>query len=450
MSEDILNKESIELSQGEKIELLSEDVQEIMGHVPNWIVRRGVTVILITLIMLIAGSFVFKYPDVITSDIVITSENPSTSIVARSSGKIDNLLVKNQQTVQQGEVLAVLENAANSVHVTDLKHQLEVFSAFFTSPLGSFEGGFPINYSLGTVQTAFSSFQRQFQNYQDFLKTDLIGKKIHSVRLQYQDYGEYGKKLKEQAFNQEKALVLTRNQLSRDSSLFAGGTISVADYEKSEQSYLKEENSYQNLLATVANTQMQMNLLNYQVIDLETQQSDLVKTSLNTLKEAFDNLKAAITEWEKQYVLISPIEGKVSFNQYWTKYQYIRAGEIVFTVVPLVPRKIIGRVKLPVSGSGKVKTGQKVLIRLANYPNTEFGMLEGKLELVSLVPEITDIGAVYTAIVSLPAVLITNYGNMIPFSQEMQGTAEIVTDNLSLFDRLINPVKSAYHKGVHK
>lgn len=282
------------------------------------------------------------------------------------------------------------------------------------------------------------------------MKTDLIGKKIFSIRQQYKDYGNYADKLKAQATNQEKALVMTRNQLLRDSSLFAAGAFSVADYEKSEQSYLKEKNSYQNLLATVANTQMQMNLLNYQVIDWESQQSEKVKTSLNTLKEAFDNLKVAINEWEKMYVLISPIEGRVTFNQYWTKYQYIRAGEIVFTVAPTVPQNIIGRVKLPVSGSGKVKVGQKVLIQLSNYPYTEFGMLEGKLESVSLVPEITDQGAEYTAIVSLPIDLITNYGNKLPFSQEMQGTAEIITDDLSLFNRLINPVKSAYHKGVNK
>src|ERR1035437_494880 len=122
----------MELSQSEKIELLSEDVQEIMGHVPPWLVRWGITVFFIVLLGIIAGSFVFKYPDVITSSVVIISENPPAAIVAHTNGKIDYLFVENEKQVKPGETLAILENTANHDQVAELKSKLNQLSLLFT------------------------------------------------------------------------------------------------------------------------------------------------------------------------------------------------------------------------------------------------------------------------------------------------------------------------------
>ena len=251
-----------------------------------------------------------------------------------------------------------------------------------------------------------------------------------------------------QARNQEKTVQLNYLQFKRDSSLYTGGVIAPAEFEKSEQSYLQVKNSYQSLQASLANTQMQVNQLNYQVIDLQSQKMDQSRRLLNALKEAYDNLKATIAEWEKAYILSSPIEGKVTFTRFWNKNQYVMAGDIVFTVVPGKPQRILGRVKLPSTGSGKVKVGQMVHIQLENFPYTEFGMLDGKVESMSLIPESNQQGVFYTAEISLPRGLTTNYGKTLPFNQEMQGTAEIITKNLTLFERFINPIKSALKKSM--
>jgi hypothetical protein len=101
-----------------------------------------------------------------------------------------------------------------------------------------------------------------------------------------------------------------------------------------------------------------------------------------------------------------------------------------------------------VAGSGKLKTGQHVLVRLDNFPYMEFGMLEGKLESLSQVPESSQQGVFYTAEIFFPDGLITNYKKTLPFQQELQGSAEIITQNLSLFDRLISPMKSAIKKSI--
>ena len=432
------------ISEIEKIELLSEDVQEIMGQVPHWMVRWGITVIFSVVILIVAGSFVFKYPDVISSTVVIISENPSASIVARTSAKIDNIFVQNEKIMKRGEVLAILENSANYQHVFDLKNKLDEFGTFFNSPSNSKPLTFPTGHSLGQVQSAFSNFQRLYSEYLNFLSVDVNQKKIIAIQYQYSDYESYTYRLKNQATNQEKSMQLTRKQFLRDSTLFRGGVIAVSEYEKSEQTFLQVKNAYQGLLASIANTQMQMNQLSYQVIDLESQQMEQGQSRINSLKESFDNLHAVIADWEKVFVLVSPVDGKVAFNRYWSKNQFVTSGETVFTIVPSLPQRILGRAKIPVAGSGKIKVGQRVLVRLDNFPYMEFGMLEGKLLSISQVPETSQQGAFYTAEISFPGGLLTNYKKTLPFQQELQGSAEIITQNLSLFDRLINPFKSAF------
>ena len=52
------------MEDGKDIELRSEAVQEVMGHVPSWIVRWGITVLSLVVLMLVVGSFFFRYPDV--------------------------------------------------------------------------------------------------------------------------------------------------------------------------------------------------------------------------------------------------------------------------------------------------------------------------------------------------------------------------------------------------
>jgi HlyD family secretion protein len=243
-------------------------------------------------------------------------------------------------------------------------------------------------------------------------------------------------------------LELTRKQFLRDSSLYQNGVIALAEYEKSEQTFLQVKNAHQSLLASVANNNMQMNQLTYQIVDLESQQMEQIQTKINALKESYDNLKAVIADWEKTFVLISPVEGKITFNRFWSKNQFVTSGETVYTIVPSLPQRIIGRAKIPVAGSGKLKTGQHVLVRLDNFPYMEFGMLEGKLESLSQVPESSQQGVFYTAEIFFPDGLITNYKKTLPFQQELQGSAEIITQNLSLFDRLISPMKSAIKKSI--
>ena len=104
-------------------------------------------------------------------------------------------------------------------------------------------------------------------------------------------------------------------------------------------------------------------------------------------------------------------------------------------IVPNSSSKPIGKVNLPILHSGKVKIGQNVKITLDNYPYMEFGMLEGKVSNISLMPDSENM---YLVDVELSNDLTTTYKKELLFQHEMSGQAKIITKKISLLGRVFN------------
>ena len=107
------------------------------------------------------------------------------------------------------------------------------------------------------------------------------------------------------------------------------------------------------------------------------------------------------------------------------------------TVVPENQGDFVGRIMLGMQKSGKVKPGMLVNIKLSGFPYLEFGMVRGVVISRSMVPE----GERYYVELSLPDGLNTLYDKQLPFSQNMKGTAEIMTDNLNLLQKIVDPIR---------
>jgi hypothetical protein len=101
----------------------------------------------------------------------------------------------------------------------------------------------------------------------------------------------------------------------------------------------------------------------------------------------------------------------------------------------------VGKVKASAQNSGKIKIGQKVMIRLANFPDREFGTLAGRVKNISLLP---DTEGNLLVDISLTENLKTNYNKTIPFQQEMTGSAEIITEDLRLLERILYQFRSIF------
>ena len=439
-------KELTDISQQMKeIEIRSEDVQEIMGFIPHWIIRWGITMIFAVIALILVGSWFFKYPDIIASSIVLTTENPPANLIARTSGKISELFVEDNQEVKEGDLIAVIENATNHRQLFDLQKKLADMNSFFiyfdTPPTAQFEQ----NYTLGELQAPYASFLKSYADYRHFITLSVHQQKINSINAQITRHKTIYEQLKLQAQIMEEQLKISERDLQNAETLFKDGVISKSEVENARSQNLQQKFAHEGAKTSLSNSQIQINQLEQSVMELELQQQEDKKRYELALSQAYENLAGQISQWEQTYLLKAPISGKVTFTSFWSVNQNVRAGDKVVTIVPAEGGSIIGKVVLPIQGSGKVKIGQRVNIKFVNYPHMDYGIVTGIIKSRSLVAS----DNFYSMEVVLPNGLRTSYGKTLEFSQEMQGSAEIITEDVRLLERIFKPIKSMLEKMDH-
>lgn len=421
-----------------EIELRSDEYQEIVSQSPRWIVRSGILLIFGIVLLLVAGSYFFHYPDVINADVVVLSENPPAYLAARTAARIDSLLVTDQQMVTAGQIIAILESTAKFEDAMKLKSLLARLDPFMMS-FDTLKAVQPeTDLSLGDIQSDYSSFVRLYDEYFTFLRLKLYPKKIKALQSQVRMNRIYYDRLWLQKQDMAADFKITNSQYVRDSLLQKKGVLSDLELEKSKAVLIQKKYNLNGALTKLAETQSSNIKLEQEVVDTEMEYADQKKKAQNGLIEAMNVLKSRLAYWEQTYIVQSPIGGRVSFTNFWSRNQQVKKDEIVFSVIPEKQSQIIGRISLPVQGAGKVAVGQRVNIRFDNFPYMEFGFIRGSVRSISLVPNDEN----YVVEVELPQDMKTNYNIPLKFSQEMKGSAEIITEDLRLIQRIFNPVKS--------
>ena len=413
--------------------IYSETVNEIMGRPPARILRWGNALILIVFILLIFFSWLVKYPDNIPAPVEITTVNPPVTLVSKFTGRIKNLYVKDKDEIDEGKLIAVMETAASIDEVTELKVIVDTIK----SPEKVLLESLPEFTELGEIQSYWGLFMKSLSDFNNYNSNDYYGNKIISLTEEIDGILVYiGRvKVKEKLFAENQALEIKKYK--RDSLLFASGVYSESELEKSSQSLIRLNIELQQVrldhsAKSIELAEKRQLLQDYRIKKLEEREK-----YYSVLNESFMNLKAQIRIWENTYLLISPVSGTVTFTKFWSENQIVTEDEPVLSIVPFETGDYVGRINLKMNRSGKVKPGQSVNIKLSGYPYLEYGMVKGIVKSISLVPSDDS----YVIELSLPSGLMTLYGKKLDFTQNMQGTAEIITDDMRLLQKILNPFR---------
>jgi multidrug resistance efflux pump len=347
--------------------------------------------------------------------------------------------VKDKCTVSKNSALAIIENTANYNDVFLLKSIINKYD--INDPNKKFPFAVLKNVQLGEIESAYAVFQKDYQA--DELNESLQPFQVEN-RAQNSENIQIRERLNillQQKVINESELQLQKNEVTRFETLFNKGIVSIQEMEAKKLTYLQAQKNYKGLLSSIS--QLKSSLIDN---SKSSQSSDInsTKEKVNldrNMTQSFYQLKKAIIDWELKYTLKSSVAGVVTFLQVWTENQTINSGDNVFTIIPNSKNDFVGKLKAPALNSGKIKVGQKVNIRLANFPDREFGVLYGKIQNISLVP---DKDGNLLLDVSLSNGLQTSYKKRIIFQQEMKGSAEIVTENLRLVERILYQFRDVF------
>lgn len=425
-----------------KINIKSDEITEILGTPPRWIVRWGITLIFTIIGIVFIGSIFFRYPDTIIAPVVITAENPPSVVVPRANGKPAALFVSDEQWVTRGDTLGVIENSSNYKHIFKLKNELSKFAL-----TDSFPKPFTLNnLILGEIQSQYNQFNRALTNLSTFNQQQLHKHKIDAFERELKQYEQYTLRLKKQRFLSAEDVELTYKQFKRDSALYTAGVIAAIEFERSQGMLLAKKQTLESAELSIANTGITAERLKQTIVDQKFEYESQHKGLREEVSSSYSQLISALSIWEKNYLLIASSTGKLSFMSLWSDVQEVKAGEPLFAITPSNIGEVQARLTIPFEGAGKVKTGQRVNIKLNGYSYMEFGMVEGIVHSVS--SGYNEQG--YPALALLPNGVTTSYGVAISFDRELLGTAEITTEDLSLLHRLFSPLKHIYRSKIRK
>jgi multidrug resistance efflux pump len=421
----------------------NEQIRVVLGQVPNAFLRWGTSVILCCLLILIALCWYIKYPDVVIADIVITTKNPPITVVSRANGKLSPLLVGDHEKVQIGQILAVIENAAYYKDVYALLQVVANLTSLESATLPVFSPN--SSWRLGEVQESYHTFEKSYQNWRLYQILHLQTKEIASLQKQREEYSRMLDKQQGQQQLYEEELQLASNIFERDKQAFERKLIAATLFEQKQKELLQTIRQQEDIKSQISATKVRIEELQNAILNRTLDKQRAENEYRQTLMSRLNALKTSISQWEETYVLKAPIGGKVTFFTFWSENQFVKNGEEVMAVVPDEEANLVGKVSMPLNNSGKVKDGNKVLIRLQNYPYREFGVLVGTVKSIALIPK----NNAYAIEVELHNSLKTTFNKTLEFRQEMQGSAEIITEDLRLIERLFYQVLSLMNLEAH-
>ena len=432
-----------------KIQLRQVYRDQLYNYRPTWILRWGITIFFVFLLLVISVSGFIRYPDIVPATVEITTINPPANLISKVNGKIEIIFAEEGESITKGQVLAILESPAQWKDMKILDHYITVLENTIGKDSLSVipEPDFLRNdLELGEVQGRYADLKLNYTELYNFLHSGLFEEEVLSL----QEKKQVQKQLLLQE-NRKRELLKAQirfadKEYQRDSILFVKEVISESEIEQRHQNRLQFQSSLVDMEVNILNIKSSLKQLRSDLKKIELKHNTDRQELTNKLLQSTHLLKAQTETWKQNYLITTPIDGKVSFTIYWSKNQNVKSGELIFSVVPIDSMTTKARLQFPIQNSGKIKEGQQVNIKLQNYPYQEFGMLVGHLSKISEVPN----ELLYSADVVLDKGLITSYGKRLPKVQQLKGDAEILTDDLSLLMRFFNPLRAIFDHRLRK
>lgn len=421
----------------------SSEVQEFISNKPNFIIRWGITIFFLVLLSLATVCWFIQYPDLVTAKARLNSINAPKEVITHTDGKLIKIAVKENDTVQVGQVLAFMESLANPIAIQQVSSEIDTIQKLIGNNQTNEIIHFFPNYSnqvllnqLGEVQTSYQTFIQSFITFKDFLNNGFYLRKKTMLQTDLQNIQKLNGILIIQKELLQKDLSLTNETFKANESLAKEKVISSMDYRNEESKLIAKKLSLPQINSAIITNESQQNEKRKEIAELENQ----IIVQKNTFIQALKTIKSQLQAWEYKYLLKASITGTVSFTGFFQENQEIKNGQPLFYVQPTNTAYFV-EMLIPQYNFGKIKQGQQVLLKFQAYPYEQYGAVVGKIDYINTTP--SDSG--YLAKVILPDGLITNYKKPLQYRNGLFAQADIITENMRLLERfyysLIKQVK---------
>lgn len=418
------------------IELRSEEVQDILSRAPVWMIKWGNTLLVLIICIGFALSYFIKYPDVVAGRAIISTNVPPVFVKSNASGRLAKMFFENGSNVKEGELLAEIDNPVPSTAIDSLRVFLKSASLYMKdSSRLDFREVNPSNLFDATPNVL--RLRNYLEDYNTFIFDQGAMLELNDLENKLKANLEFSRISKREATLNELVIKNAKEKFEMIQEEYKLGYVTKLRFLNAESDFNQSLKQEESIKRSVIMTELAVEDLKGQIRYFRINRELSGKSQRQKIQQEMASLENYVIKWNNDYAVKSPANGKINFLGRLKVNQLITKGDPLFAVIP-PSGEFETILEIPVQGAGKVKIGQKVRLKIDNYPHTEFGVVYGTVSGIALLPR----KDIYQVKVFLEKGLMTSYKIPLDYGPEMQGTAEVVTEDLRLIQRLFNSLRS--------
>jgi HlyD family secretion protein len=295
---------------------LSPDVHEFMGRPPHWLLRSGTFVLAAGFALILTLSIVIKYPDTISGRVNIIGTQPVVEVIARQSGHLESLRVRQGQTVARGDILAIIENPARSTTVLALGERLAHVAKVIDSDASALSIPFQPEDSLGSLQQSYTDFLQAVRQLGSRLADNYAEKAGALLRQQIAGKRSQIASLREESEITAQELDLAQAKFARTKVLNDRRVISAAELQDQEMALFQQQSAETAAKRAATDAEIEAAKLEKELSDLEHDRAESLRTAREQLRAQFNKLRGEIDVWDADFILRAPADGVVAFYDF--------------------------------------------------------------------------------------------------------------------------------------
>lgn len=410
---------------------LSPDVTDLLQKMPGRLVTYASLFFLFFTMVLLFIAWVVKYPDMVEGQVNIKTMTPPVRLVGKSSGELINIAVAENQAIRKGEVIAEVKSLVSPEALAVLR-QIAADEGLNSLSLLS------TSITFGEMQPTINQLREFTASYETLMNDPRYESEMQALDKRLRNNDQLVNASKAELAMRERMLETQKEKFGMYQELFDTKGISKLEYLNRKGEFDQQQIELSAMKKRLIQQQLGRDEIAQRIKDNQLKKQEDLKLIEQKIQSAVSTVKNFLSTFESNYQLIAPSNGVLSYLSDLHEGQFVTAGTPLFAIVP-ADERYSAAVLVPQSqkGFGKIEAGQQVIIELAQYAGSEYGMLYGTVEDISLLQS----DGTYRVSVALPEVLKTNFDYELDLPPESQGMAKIITEDVRLIERLFYKIR---------
>ena len=416
------------------------EIDDFIGIHPSWLLRSGISIVALVLVAVFCLSYFIQYPDKIVARGILSSENPPIEIKSKAGGIIDKLLLADQSTVTQNDPILYIKNTAASEDIQALETFIQGFQKG-TIRNNALQSKIPRGLNLGDLEDSYGQLILKLDEYDKIQDQSDIARQVESMENEINNISQLSASVEKEKAILKTEVNLVKVDAERAAQMLAKGIISAQEKEQADSKLLQYQQRMERLSSNIINNSVRKERLRLEQIQLEEARQNVIKTYEFEIAKLISFLNSNMARWKDDFYLVAPASGKLELNKNIVASKSISRDESIGYIVNQDAGERFISISVPAAGIGKIQKGDEAIVKFDAFPHKEFGIVQAQVHEIAVVPNSENGIVQYDVELSLPQRLTTTYDKELPFQANASITAEIITNDQSVLDRIFNQFK---------